>query len=207
MPKFTVTYFNSPGRAEPVRIALFIAGLPFEDRRLDFPQFAAMRAEGRFPLGSVPTLEVDGFAMAQTASMLRYIARLGGTTLYPTDPMAAFIVDSAIDTVNDTLSHALMPSLFERDMAKKLEMRQTFAAGPMASAFKYIESLLERSGGPFLAGPELSIGDLVVGNQFVAMQKGVLDGITPAMLDAYPRMKRLASAYIEHPQIVAFYKR
>jgi len=33
MPNLELTYFNAPGRAEPVRIALFLAGLPFTDHR------------------------------------------------------------------------------------------------------------------------------------------------------------------------------
>ncbi len=35
MTQLRLTYFDSPGRAEPVRIALFVAGLAFEDRRLN----------------------------------------------------------------------------------------------------------------------------------------------------------------------------
>ena len=204
MPTLSLTYFDGPGRAEPIRIALFIAGLPFEDRRIKFPEFAALRQEGAFPLGSVPVLAVDGFPMTQTGAMLRYVARLGGTDLYPTDPTGAFIVDSATDTSNDTLSHALMPSLFERDQAKKLEMRTAFAAGPMAKAYGYAEGLLGRSDGPFLTGAKLSIGDLVLAQSVLQIQSGTLDGITSEALAPYPRMRRLAEAYVADPRIVAY---
>ena len=54
MPAFRLTYFDSPGRAEPIRVALFLAKLPFEDRRLKFPEFMAQREQGAFPLGAVP---------------------------------------------------------------------------------------------------------------------------------------------------------
>ncbi len=155
MPTIKLTYFDAPGRAEPVRLALRIAGLPFHDERLKFPEFAAQKAAGAFPLGSVPVLQVDGHVFTQTAAMLRYVARVGGTDLYPADPAEALVVDSALDTFNDTLSNALLPSLYERDPAKKLAMREVFAAGPLPLACAYVEGLIARSGGPFLLGDRL----------------------------------------------------
>lgn len=204
MPKLELTYFNGPGRAEPVRVALFIAGLDFVDHRVDFPTFVALRGQGRFPLGSVPILEVDGLVMTQTGAMLRYVARLAGGELYPADPMQAFIVDSAIDTFNDTLSHALTPSMFERDMDKKLAMRKALAEGPMAQALSYVEGLAARSAGPFLTGTSLTIADLLVANQILQVRSGRLDGLGPETLAPYPRVNELTSAYDTHPSIQAY---
>jgi prostaglandin-H2 D-isomerase / glutathione transferase len=207
MPNIKLTYFNAPGRAESVRVALFIAGLPFEDHRLDFPEFAALKAQGAFPLGSVPVLEVDGLTLTQTAAMLRYVARLGQTDLYPTDPFEAFIVDSALDTFNDTLSNALLPSMYERDMTKRLELRAEFAAGPLPRACAYVESLLERSGGPFVCGESMTIADIVLALQALQVRSGVLDGLTAEALTPYPRLCALAEAYLADPRIVAYHQR
>lgn len=204
MSRLELTYFDSPGRAEPVRVALFLGGIDFTDHRVDFPTFATLRGQGRLPLGSLPILEVDGLVMTQTAAMLRYVARLAGGDLYPADPMQAFIVDSAIDTFNDTLSHALMPSLFERDMDKKLAMRKTFVEGPMTKAFTYAEGLAARSAGPFLVGPQPTIADLVIANQLLQIRSGRLDGVAPESLAAYPRLSQLTTAYDEHPRIQAY---
>jgi glutathione S-transferase len=129
MPTIRLTYFDGPGRAEPIRVALRLGGLPFEDHRLTFPEFMAAKSRGDFPLGSVPVLEVDGVPIAQTAAILRYVARVGDRTLYPEDPWAALVVDTALDTLNDTWSNALTPSLFERDPAQKLALRAALAAG------------------------------------------------------------------------------
>ncbi len=202
MPNLKLTYFNSPGRAEPVRVALRICGIPFEDHRLDFPSFRALKAQGAFPLGSVPVLEVDGVAYPQTAAMLRYVARLGGD-LYPTDALEALAVDSAIDTFNDTLSNALLPSFYERDMEKKLAMRAAFCAGPLPTACAFIEGLLERSGGPFVTGATMTIADLLIANQVRQIQGGHLDGVAPETLAAYPRLLALAEAYRSEPRVAA----
>jgi glutathione S-transferase len=206
MPSLKLTYFDSPGRAEPIRVALFMVGLPFEDHRLKFPQYMESKARGDFPLGAVPVLEVDGVKFTQTAAMLRYVARIGGA-LYPADALAALRVDSALDTFNDTLSHALLPSLFERDPAKKLAMRTEFAAGPMKLVLAYAEGLLAGSDGPFFGGQELSIADLVAALQVLQIRSGTLDGITADMLSPYPRLNALADAYLADERVIAYRSR
>lgn len=203
MPNLTLTYFDGPGRAEPVRVALRLGGVPFVDHRLAFPQFAEAKAAGAFPLGSVPVLEVDGASIVQTAAMLRYAARIGDRSLYPEDPAQALVVDSVVDCINDTWYAAVLPSLFERDMEKKLAMRAAFATGPMTRILTYIEGVLARSGGPFVAGAELSIADLMLMGPLLQIRAGRLDGVTAEHLAAYPRVGALVEAYLAHPRIQA----
>lgn len=197
-----LTYFNAPGRAEPVRIALTLAGLPFEDNRVDFQGFMAVKPN--LPLCQVPVLEVDGVTLPQTGAMLRFAARAGAPDLYPSDPVAAFHVDAVLDSFNDTLSHAMAPSLFERDMEKKLAMRKELVAGPMKLVYSFTEGVLERSGGPFVAGEKMSIADLVVAAQVLQIRSGNFDGVSEADLEPYPRIRALATAYLADPRIQAY---
>lgn len=204
MPNLRLTYFDAAGRAEPIRVALHMAGQAYEDRRLKFPEFAALKEQGAFPLGSLPILEVDDVTIPQTASILRYVARLGDTGLYPADPLRALLVDSALDTLNDTLSHALTPSLFERDLEKKLAMRAALAQGPLRLVLGYIERLLERFGGPFVGGAAPSIADLVIAQQVLQIRSGHLDGLTSETLAPYPRIGALTDAYLADPRVTAY---
>lgn len=203
MHTLTLTYFDSPGRAEPVRLALRMGGLPFVDRRLSFAAFVEARQRGELPLGSVPVLEVDGQRITQTAAMLRWAARAGDTSLYPQDPMQALRVDSALDSFNDTFSHALLPSLFERDPARKLAMRAELADGVMARVFTYVEGLVAASGGPYVAGADLSVADLVIALQLEQIRRGGLDGIGMDHLAPYPRLVALADACLADPRVAA----
>ena len=207
MPNICLSYFDGPGRAEPIRVALRISGISFDDHRFKFPEFAQLRAEGAFPLGSVPVMEVDGERFVQTAAILRYVARIGDSSLYPSDPVAALRVDSALDSFNDTLSSALVPSMFERDPQKKLAMRAELAAGPMARVFGYVEGLIATSGGPFVAGSSLSIADLVIAAQILQIRSGHLDGLGTEQLQPYPRLNALADAYLAEPRIAALAKK
>ena len=204
MTQLRLTYFDAPGRAEPVRIALFVAGLSFEDRRLKFPEFMELKQSGALPLGSLPVLEVDGRTFPQTPAMLRFAAHKGSAKLYPSDPLAALAVDSVIDTFNDTISHQLTPSLFERDMEKKLEMRRALLAGPLTLALRYTESLIE---GPFLTGSELTIADILLGVTVQQYRSGTLDGIGPEVLASYPKLAALGDAFNAHPSVVAYRNR
>lgn len=197
-----LTYFKSPGRAEPVRIALFLAGIPFTDERLGFPEFMQAKQNGALPLGSVPVLEHGGRAFAQTAAMLRFAGRVANNGLYPDDPEAGLVVDSAIDTFNDTVAHALRPSFWEKDDEKKLAMRRAFVDDTMATCFRYVEGLIK---GPFLLGDQLTIADLVIGGSISAYESGQLDGITRADLAPFPRLLALGEAYRTHPDIVRYY--
>ena len=51
-PKLKLTYFNIKARAEPARLALHIAGIPFEDKRIAHEDWPALKAT--MPLGQVP---------------------------------------------------------------------------------------------------------------------------------------------------------
>ena len=70
MPKLKLTYFDfHGGRGEPARLALAIAGIPFEDDRVpgsDWP-----RRKPSTPFGSLPVLEVDGAIVTQSNGINR----------------------------------------------------------------------------------------------------------------------------------------
>lgn len=204
MSNYKLTYFHGAGRAEPIRIAFFLADVPFEDHRVGFPEFMSLKTSGRLPLGALPILEVDGHVFTQTTAMLRHVARLGDTGLYPSDPYMALVVDSALETLNDTLSHARIPSLREQDIEKKLAMRAELVNGPMKLVFSYLEGLVAAFGGPFLTGGNLSIGDLVLAQQILEIRNGELEGVTEEHLKPYPNLNALADAYLADPRIKAY---
>lgn len=78
-PKIKLSYFNIEGSAEKVRLALVAQGIPFEDQRITFPEWAEVKSTAKF--GQVPLMYInDGNAIGQSYAMLRYVGRLG--TIY-----------------------------------------------------------------------------------------------------------------------------
>ena len=69
-PKLKLTYFNIKARAEPTRLALHIAGIPFEDKRIAHEDWPALKAT--MPLGQIP---VRNAARQQLRESLRMAAQ------------------------------------------------------------------------------------------------------------------------------------
>jgi hypothetical protein len=98
MPQLKLTYFDfDGGRGEPARLALHIGGIPFEDRRIGFKEWDALRET--MPFRALPVLEVDGRLVTQSNGINRYVGKLAG--LYPQDDWQALLCDEAMDAVED----------------------------------------------------------------------------------------------------------
>ena len=101
MTKISLTYFDVRGRAEPIRLVLAFAGVPFEDRGLTGEAFAKERGDA--PLGQLPyVVEDDGSGkrvIPQSMSIVRHFARVHG--LDGKDEGERLAADVAAETAND----------------------------------------------------------------------------------------------------------
>ena len=107
--KITLKYFNIDGLGEPIRLALAMAGVSFEDHRFkERSEFIALKPSLTF--GQVPALFVDGTEMVQSAAVMRYIGQAldPSGTLYPSDPVVAQKVDAMADQVKDMVTGRLV---------------------------------------------------------------------------------------------------
>jgi Glutathione S-transferase, N-terminal domain len=101
--KLKLFYFDIPGKGEAIRLACAFAGVPLEDVRIpmdDRKLFEQMKAEGKLTFNQLPALQIeDGTLLTQSAAIMRYIGKVGG--LYPSDPVAAALVDAVLDAEVD----------------------------------------------------------------------------------------------------------
>ena len=158
LPKsLKLTYFNIKARGEPIRLALSILGLPFEDSRLkDHQEFKKLQSEGALPMNQVPLLTVDETVdIAQSTAILRFIGKFSthqSPRLYPEDPYKAALVDQLISMVQD-VEMSLKPSGVEQDAVKRLAMRIELSATTLPTQFGYIDKFLaSKKTGDFLLG-------------------------------------------------------
>lgn len=147
MPK--LSYFDFPGsRGEECRLALYIAGVAFEDDRVkgDWPA----RKE-QTPWGTLPTFEVEGRGvLGQSNAILVYIGREHG--LHPRDNWTAALHEDLMAAVEDLRGH-VGPVLRIQDPEEKLKARQELASGYLKRWGQAAERrLAELGSGPFVAG-------------------------------------------------------
>ncbi|MGB3050638.1 MAG: glutathione S-transferase family protein [Polyangiales bacterium] len=204
MPKLKLTYFDiHGGRGEPARLAMYIGGVDFEDKRVSFREFGD--AHSSFPFNRVPMLEIDGIELSQSNAINRYVGKLAG--LYPTDPLQAAFCDEAMDAVEDVVSKVTATFSIEDETEKKAA-RQALADGPIAVYLQRLQALLEAHGGEYFADGRLTVADLKVMVWVRSLRSGVLDHMPQDLPD------NLAPLLVEHleriqslPKVREYYDR
>ena len=164
-------YFDFPGRAGPIRQALGIGGVPFEDERFapaDWP----MR-KGDMPLGAVPVLDVDGIRLCHSNAILRYAGRLAG--LYPDDPLQAAQCDQVLDTVEEILTRIV--ATFPLEAEEQRKAREELCTGVLPFYLKALENMIGATDGPFVADGRLTVADLKLVSFTKMLASGQLDHI------------------------------
>jgi len=180
-------YFNFPfWRAEASRIALHMAGIPFEDVRPSREEFAAMKASGELPYGQLPVLDVDGVRIAQSVAIARYCGKRAG--LYPVgDDVAAARVDELLDTATQ-ITAVFGPSMRTSDAAERMRLRARLSEVTLPKWLGFLERRLgDRT---FFVGDRLTIADLVMWRVTGWLASGSLDGISTDILDDFPALTR-----------------
>lgn len=201
MPHYKLSYFDfDGGRGEPIRIALHMAGVDFEDHRMSFSQFGETRDS--LPFRTVPVLEIDDVAITQSNAISRFVGKMA--SLYPGDATQALYCDEVLGSLED-LNHYIVQTFGLQDDAL-LQARQKLVAGWLPVYLQGIDRLLIRGGGQYFANQSLSIADLKVFVQVRALTSGQLDHVPSDIVAS------VAPSLIEHhdriaaePGVVAYY--
>jgi glutathione S-transferase len=201
MTRYKLTYFDAAAsRGEECRLALHLAGLPFEDERLSGGQWAARKEST--PFGALPVLAVDGRQLAQSNAILRFIGSQHG--LHPAEPFEAALHESVMGAVED-LRTRMGPIIRIKDEAEKKRARQEAAAGYLQEWGAAVERQIGT--GPFLAGAKPCVADLKLFVAAGAYLKGTIDYIPTDVFRAFPKLLRLVEAVKQHPKVVDWYAR
>ena len=201
MPKLILTYFDIDGsRGEAARLAMHLAGIPFEDRRIAGKDWPALR--DTMPFQALPVLEVDGKVIAQSNTINRYLGKLAG--LYPKDDWQATLADEVMDAVEDITT--LIANTIDLEGEVKKRAREALAAGPIPRFLQQIEARLKAGGGEWFVGKRLTVADLKCFLWIRWLKSGALDHIPADIVD---RHAPLLASHLERvrnqPKIAAYY--
>ena len=195
MSQYKLTYFDFSGsRGEDCRLALFVAGVPFEDHRISQETWASLKADS--PYGALPVLELAGKApLAQSNAILTFVGQQHG--LLPQDPWEAAQHLAVLESVEDLRAH-LAPSGKLKDAEEKKQAREAFASGYLKQWSRALERQVR---GPFLAGSAISVADIKVFQIMSSFKNGVLDHIPTSAFDDFPKLDALYAAVLKEPKI------
>eukprot|EP00527_Entomoneis_sp_CCMP2396_P009769 CAMPEP_0198136684 /NCGR_PEP_ID=MMETSP1443-20131203/308_1 /TAXON_ID=186043 /ORGANISM="Entomoneis sp., Strain CCMP2396" /LENGTH=240 /DNA_ID=CAMNT_0043797943 /DNA_START=154 /DNA_END=876 /DNA_ORIENTATION=- len=210
--KIKLTYFDIEGAAEPVRLALALAGVDYTDDRLTFADWPTLKPGT--PYGQVPVVtglfddDDNGNKPAmkgQSGAMLRYIGSKYSKTLNPIDNL--YDVEEAMGVVGD-IKNSWSPCLYmgmrpekygyakdygKTEQGKKLiqTMRENWIKEELPTYVKQLEALLELHEGKWLASsstdePTICDCDAVVFLR--TFTKGHMDHVPVDTLEKYPKI-------------------
>ena len=201
MPKLNLSYFDfHGGRAEPVRLALHIGGVEFEDHRFTPTEFAEVRKAT--PFGQVPTLTVDDVMVTQSDSILRYAGKLAG--LYPSDAFQALLCDEVMFVVEEA-SMKLGPT-FRMTGDTQKEARLALVNGPMPVYLTWLQNRLQANGGQYFADQRLTVADLKVFVDVRGLNSGRLDHVPRDLVEQVaPALNAHLQRVAQHPAVVQYY--
>lgn len=201
MPHIKLSYFDmNGGRAEPVRLALAIGGIAFEDHRFSFAEFADVRKTA--PFGQVPVLLVDGVQVTQCDAMLRYAGKLSG--LYPSDAFQALRCDEVAYVVEEATAK-LGPTFRLTGEAQKAA-RTALVEGSMPVYLKWLQTQLLGQGGEYFVENRLTVADLKVFIDVRGLNSGRLDHIPKDLVEQVaPALNAHANRIANLPAVLAYY--
>jgi glutathione S-transferase len=201
MSEWKLTYFDAPvSRGEECRLALFLAGIPFEDERLQNPQWKERQAST--PFGALPVLTVEGHApIAQSNAILRLVGSQNG--LHPPDAWEAARHEALMGAVED-MRGRLGPTGRIQDPAERKRAREEFAQNYLRDWAAHVEKQIRE---PFIGGAAIHVADLKLFVAQTPIRKGTMDHVPASILEALPKLTRHYEAVKSYPRVVAWYAR
>lgn len=203
MSKPKLTYFDMPvSRGEECRLALHVAGVDFEDERLDRAGWIARKPNT--PYGAVPTFELpDGTVLAQSNAILVYIGRRWG--LHPKDDVEAARHEGMMSHVEDLRAHAGPIIRIRTTDTEKKAARAQLVETVLPAWAAQAEKNLTRA--PFFGGDELNVVDLKVHMGVRWFAGGNVDHVPTDVFAKFEKLTRLYEAVRDDARIKAWYAR
>lgn len=199
MNKPKLIYFDAPvSRGEECRLALHLAGIDFEDKRIAFADWPAHK-DGT-PYGSMPVLELPGQPpLAHTNAILTLVGRRHG--LHPLDEIEAARHEGMMQHVDD-MRAVVGPTLRMDEEAKKAA-RAVIASDYLPAWAAAAEKNIMAA--PFFGGAQIQVVDLKLHMAVRWFIGGKVDYIPATIFAAYPRLNAVYEAVREHPGVKAWY--
>lgn len=199
MSKPRLIYFDFAGnRGEECRIALHLAGVEFQDERVQKADWPALKPS--MPFGALPVLQMPGKPpLAHSNAILVLIGRQHG--LHPADTFEAAQHEALMCAVEE-LRHSIAPTLRISDPELKRAAREALTKNELTAWGSQVEAQL--GNGPFVGGESLQVADIKLYMMVRWLTSGTLDHVPTTVFDHCPKLLRLFHAVSEQPGVRAW---
>jgi glutathione S-transferase len=195
--KLKLYYFSGKGRGEVTRLMLAESKTPFEDMRIKGEDW--MKHKPEMPFGQMPVLEIDGWKLAESGAIERYVARK--TNLYGSTIMEQAAIDMVVEGCNDC--SATWGQIHFSKAADAKEKMATYLKDEAPRWAGLLNGILKKndSGKGFMVGKTLTYADIAVYRHF-----SFLNGLNPDVLKNAPELSALCDRVAARPNIAEYVK-
>ncbi len=208
MPKPTLVYFPSRGRAEVIRLLLAEAGVEYQEHPVGKgtpprdgrpTDLAALQASGELPFGAVPVWEEPGgFRLAQSLAIANHLARRHG--LQGATPLEATWCDQWLGAIEDVRGE--VRKLATCPAEQRPAVRAELAASTLPRWLGHLDRLLRSNegGAGFAVGRALTVADLALWYLLELLR----DNGFGEPLDRFPALVAFAGRIAARPRLAAY---
>ena len=179
---FTLYYLPMRARAEPIRMMLHCANIPYNDKTITFDKWPEHKAALDIgPFGQLPALHLaNGEIIAQSGAIVRFVAKLAG--IYPVDAIEAAQADMVHEMAQDMNAINALLNFWPMLSDAYIQNRESYFRN-FPRQIGYIEKLLGSK--EFFGGNTPHYGDF---SMFHIMDACL--AVEPECLDAFPRTRK-----------------
>jgi len=182
-PAYKLTYFGLRARGEAIRWILHYAGQEFEDHRVSFEEWGAVKATT--PNGQIPVLEVDGKKLPQSVAIGRFLARRHG--LAGKDAWEEAEADAVVDYVTKDATAKWIEwvkATITGQKEKAEEIKNEYVNKDVIPFLDSLEAKLVANGQGVFIGKQVTWADI-----YVTVFADEVLALSPTALDKYPQLK------------------
>ncbi|KAI1692831.1 glutathione S-transferase 1 [Ditylenchus destructor] len=193
-PRYKLIYFNFLGLGEPLRFMFHLAGVPFEDIRVEVKEWKNGKKKGETCWGVLPELQVDGKTLCQSKAINYYLAKKFGFA--GKDEWENAKVLEFLCSLEDVFGK-LRAAFFLNDEAAKHETFKAIVNDDIRAYYNRLTKSLGENGTGYFVGDQLTVADIYI---FVWLN-GIDESWAPGLLEKYPKLKTFVERINNVPKI------
>ena len=163
---YKLNYFEGNGRASNIRAILDYSKAKWEQVFINFGEWPALKASGKFENGQLPVLEVNGKQYTQTIAIETYLAKLFG--LMGSNAEEEYQINNILCSREDytkPLFEFIMPS--EEQKTRREAIIKNLAENVLPNlAAKYEAKYVANGAGKYFLGDKFSLADIFFATTF-----------------------------------------